>query len=125
VIIPSQSSYLHTGQHKYRINAYTDIHALSGIRTHDPSVRASEDSSCLRPRGHCDRLASERAKTVHASDRAATVTGGHYPSPCFYLKHRPLCIRKHSVSETGLCLRLQVKPTQLGSIDTASPFLGR
>jgi hypothetical protein len=38
------------------------------------SVRASEDSSCLRPRGHCDRLASERAKTVHA-DRAATVTG--------------------------------------------------
>jgi hypothetical protein len=31
-------------------------HALIGIRTHDPSVRASEDSSCLRPRGRCDRL---------------------------------------------------------------------
>jgi hypothetical protein len=29
--------------------------ALSGIRTHDPSVQASEDSSCLRPRDHCDR----------------------------------------------------------------------
>jgi hypothetical protein len=28
---------------------------LSGIRTHDPSVRASEDSSCLRLRGHRDR----------------------------------------------------------------------
>jgi hypothetical protein len=27
-----------------------DMHALSGIRTHDPSVRASEDSS-----RHCDR----------------------------------------------------------------------
>jgi hypothetical protein len=41
---------------KHRINARnTDIHALSGIRTHDPSVRASRDSSCLRPRGHCDR----------------------------------------------------------------------
>jgi hypothetical protein len=26
----------------------TDIHALSGIRTHDPSVPASEDISCLR-----------------------------------------------------------------------------
>jgi hypothetical protein len=39
----------------HRINAHTDIHALSGILTHDPSVRASEDSSCLRPRGHCDR----------------------------------------------------------------------
>jgi hypothetical protein len=34
---------------------HTDIHALSGIRTHDPSVRASEDSSFLRLRGHCDR----------------------------------------------------------------------
>jgi hypothetical protein len=49
-INPSQGRYLH------RINAHnTDIHALSGIRTRDPSVRASEDISCLRPRGHCDR----------------------------------------------------------------------
>jgi hypothetical protein len=29
---------------------------LSGIRTHDISVRASEDSSFLRPRSYCDRL---------------------------------------------------------------------
>jgi hypothetical protein len=36
-------------------NKRTDIHALSGIRTHDPSVPASEDSSCLRPRGHRNR----------------------------------------------------------------------
>jgi hypothetical protein len=36
-------------------NVYTDIHALSGIRTHDPRVRAREDSSCLRRRGYCDR----------------------------------------------------------------------
>jgi hypothetical protein len=33
----------------------TNMHALSGIRNHDPSVRASEDSSCFRPRGYCDR----------------------------------------------------------------------
>jgi hypothetical protein len=45
VISPSQGRYLHTGQHKQ--NANTDIHALSGIRTYDPNVRASEDSSCL------------------------------------------------------------------------------
>jgi hypothetical protein len=31
-------------------------HALSGIRTHDSRVRANEGSSCLRPRGYCDRL---------------------------------------------------------------------
>jgi hypothetical protein len=55
VISPSQSRYLHTGQHKHRINAQMDIYALIGIRTHDLSLRASEDSSCPRPRGHCDR----------------------------------------------------------------------
>jgi hypothetical protein len=33
---------------------HTDIHASSWIRTHDSSVQASENSSCLRPRGHCD-----------------------------------------------------------------------
>jgi hypothetical protein len=30
---------------------------------------------------------------------------------------------KHNVSETEFCLRLQVKPTQLGPIDRASPYL--
>jgi hypothetical protein len=47
-ISPSQDRCLYTGQH-------TDTHALSGIRTHDPSVRASEDSSCLRPHRYCGR----------------------------------------------------------------------
>jgi translation initiation factor 2B subunit (eIF-2B alpha/beta/delta family) len=51
------------------------MHALSVIRTQDPGVRESEDSSCSKPRGQRDRLASERAKTVHALDRAATVIG--------------------------------------------------
>jgi hypothetical protein len=37
-------------------NKHTDIHVLSGIRTHDPIVRASENCSCLRPRGHCNRV---------------------------------------------------------------------
>jgi hypothetical protein len=44
VISPSQGRYIHRGQHKHRINARTDTHALCGIRTHDPSVRAK-----LRP----------------------------------------------------------------------------
>jgi hypothetical protein len=34
---------------------HTDIHASNGIQTLDSSVRASEDSSCLTPRGRCDR----------------------------------------------------------------------
>jgi hypothetical protein len=37
-------------------NKYRHLHSLSGIRTHDPSVRAGEDSSCLSQRGYCDRL---------------------------------------------------------------------
>jgi hypothetical protein len=36
------------------------IHAVSGIRTHHHSVRASEDSSCLRPLGYRDRPVSDQ-----------------------------------------------------------------
>jgi hypothetical protein len=53
VISPSLGRHLNTGQHRHRINTYTpNIHALIETRTHDPSVRASEDSSCLKPRGY-------------------------------------------------------------------------
>jgi hypothetical protein len=52
VISPSQGLYLHRArQHR---KTWANIHALSGIRTHDPS--------------------NQPAKT-HASDRTATVTG--------------------------------------------------
>jgi hypothetical protein len=44
---------------------------------------------------------------------------GHYPSSRLYLK-TVLFIFKNNVSETGFCLRLQVKPTLLGPIDRAS-----
>jgi hypothetical protein len=47
-ISPSQGRYPHT-----------DIQSSSGIRTHDPSVRAGEGGSCLRPRGHCTQLPVE------------------------------------------------------------------
>jgi hypothetical protein len=56
VIRQSQGRYLHTGQHEHSKNPNTDTHALSGIRTNDPSIRMSEDYSCFRPRGHSDRL---------------------------------------------------------------------
>jgi PDZ domain-containing secreted protein len=36
-------------------NKRTQIHALSGTRTHDPIVQAGEENSCLRPLGRCDR----------------------------------------------------------------------
>jgi hypothetical protein len=55
-ISPSQGRY----RYKLRINTY--IHTLSEIRTDDPSVRACEDSSCFRPRGHRDRQSGIRGR---------------------------------------------------------------
>jgi hypothetical protein len=54
VISPSQGLYLHrTTQHR---KTRTNIHTLSGIRTHDPSNQPGK---------------------IHASDRMATVTGNY------------------------------------------------
>jgi hypothetical protein len=54
---------LRTKNNTDTINA--DIHALSGMRTHDPSVRRGEDSLCLRPCGHCDRVTRGCLLTVY------------------------------------------------------------
>jgi hypothetical protein len=42
-----------------------NIHALFGVRTHDPGFRACEDRTCLRPLGYRDRLtpATQRQNT--------------------------------------------------------------
>jgi hypothetical protein len=57
VISSSQGFYLNTGQHKHRINAYTHQTSMPYMGF-EPTTPASE-----------------RAKTVHALDRSATVTG--------------------------------------------------
>jgi hypothetical protein len=41
----------------------------------------------------------------------------------FWTLYTVLFIFQNNVSETGFCLRLQVKPTQFGPIDRASPSL--
>jgi hypothetical protein len=46
----------HRTTHIHRINAPRHGCLSDGIRTHDCSIRAGEESSCLRPRGNCDRL---------------------------------------------------------------------
>jgi hypothetical protein len=60
------------------------MHASSGIRTHDPSVRAGEDSSRLRPRGHCDRLimnnGSHKIPQIRSKNVIATLTLSVLPS---------------------------------------------
>jgi hypothetical protein len=62
---PLQGLYLHTEQHKHRINAHRH-HYLKWIRTQDLSVREAKDGSCFRPRGHCDRRSSVAQATSYS-----------------------------------------------------------
>jgi hypothetical protein len=55
VISSSQGLYLYTNTEKRIYTQTPNIYSLSGIRTHDPGFRASEDSSCLRPLIYRDR----------------------------------------------------------------------
>jgi hypothetical protein len=61
-ISPSQGRYLNTGQHKHRRNAYTHQTSMPWLGF-ETTIRASENSSCLRPRGYCDRPDSASQKT--------------------------------------------------------------
>jgi hypothetical protein len=52
-ISPTQGLYLHKTT-QYR-KTQTHIHALSKIQTHNPSIQAVKDSTCLRPHCHWDQ----------------------------------------------------------------------
>jgi hypothetical protein len=56
------------------------IQASSGIRTHAPSVRAAEDNTCLRPRGHWDRHKDILVEWSHSSTYSVTlaIDGGEW-----------------------------------------------
>jgi hypothetical protein len=51
------------------------------------------------------------------------VTMVHYNAMSLDIVHRPVYISEHSASETGLYLLFQVKPTHLGPIDRADPYV--
>jgi hypothetical protein len=54
-ISPSQGRYLHPEQHTHRINAHRHPCRMWDLNP-DPSARADEDGSCLKPRRDCDQL---------------------------------------------------------------------
>jgi hypothetical protein len=54
------------------------------IGTHDPSVQAGEDSSCFRPRDHCDRHLNLHQFFVTCFLSNATVIRGCWFDPSFY-----------------------------------------
>jgi hypothetical protein len=63
-----------------------------------------------------------RLETIKNMLRYKYYVFGHYRSSFLYLKRHPVYFSKHNVSETGLILRLQLKPTQLGPIDRGSHY---
>jgi hypothetical protein len=82
VISPSQGLYLHrTTQHRKTL---TNIHALSGIRNHDPN--------------------NQPAKT-DASDRTATVTGSlkPYSFEISFKYYLPICAMSRKLSLSFRC----------------------
>jgi len=58
VISPTNRPLPDNTQHSQK----TEIHALGGILTRNPSKRVAADP-CLRPRGHWDRLSFKLANT--------------------------------------------------------------
>jgi hypothetical protein len=76
VISSSQSLYLYTNTEKHTHTHTLNIHALSGIRNHDPGFRASEDSACLRPLGYRDRphTSSSNSKFKQVLSSVPTMT---------------------------------------------------
>jgi hypothetical protein len=92
VISSSQGLYLNIAQHKHRINTYTHQTSMSwvGFELTIP--------------------ASERAKTVHALDRSATVTG---------IKHLPI-INTYKYSATANSHTLQFTTALTKSSESAA-----
>jgi hypothetical protein len=78
-----------TEGHKYRSTQYRH-NALSGIRTHDPRVPANEDSSCLTPRGHCDRhlQPSTNSICIHTFQQLLWLSSFHETVDSWRQKHR-------------------------------------
>jgi hypothetical protein len=76
VVSLSQGRCLNTGQHKHRINARAHTHTHTHTHTHQTSLPWVGFDPTIP--------ASERAKTVHALDRAATVIGYLLPEHISY-----------------------------------------
>jgi hypothetical protein len=59
-----------------------NIHAFSGIRTHDPCFRVSEDSACIRSLGYRDRQCIRiiYQKSVRTSQEADSYPRSRLPS---------------------------------------------
>jgi hypothetical protein len=80
-ISPLQGHYLRAEQHKHRINA--NRHPCLEWDTNPWSqLRGSEDSSCLRPLGHCDR----QPPTFYPHDNICCILIARLPTKPVFLR---------------------------------------
>jgi hypothetical protein len=80
-----RSDFLDRGSARHKASTYTrnttqnkrtqTSMPLSEIQTHDPSVQADEDSSCLRARGYCDRHSSTLPQSLHSPIGSTALVG--------------------------------------------------
>jgi hypothetical protein len=63
------------------------------IQTHDPSVRAVEEISCLRPRGHRDRQSPRCLMVFASSPRQYRLWGIHSPLSSRTWDHILRCVK--------------------------------
>jgi hypothetical protein len=107
VISSLQGRYLHTGQHKHRINAHTDIHALSGIQTYDLSILAGEDSSATLARV---RMAGAKRNNASSPQELVQLINPIINEPLNKFNQNPqgqkLIGYKGMLSHAALCMRI-------------------
>jgi len=105
-----------TTQH---IKTWTHIHVSRGIRTHDPSVLAAEDRTCLSPLGHQDRKMRFFAHNTMSCVcvcfgwlvRTVRITSQSFFLPDFISDtvspalQQTVCLSRHKIatSDTSLC----------------------
>jgi hypothetical protein len=102
-VISSSQGLLPVHKHR-KTHTYTqtlNIHALGVIRTHDPGIRASEDSACLRPLGYRDR----RVKVV-TQEKLLFYLYIYSGSPCYLSSSESLTLNR--ISRSTVPLRKQL-----------------
>jgi hypothetical protein len=104
VRFPALPDFLrNTRAHAHTRTQTLNIHALSGIRTHDPGFRASKDSTCIRPIGYRDlRMGKvhDKIEALHAAPMTDTPVASRQ-QPFVLVRVQALQCDKYEVKTLG------------------------
>jgi hypothetical protein len=118
VIGSSQGLYpKHKTAQKQNKHIHTpNIHDLSGIRTHDHSIRVSKDSSCLRPLSYHNRRCPVLVEAKHQTNFKDTTVLAMMISYPDHFQKLAIVIRLYhdnSDRDTGFTLNCSWSPAQM------------